>query len=170
MKKTLLAMATIASLGMISTAQAATPNEVTFIGAVSAKTCELVPEVNGSINNLIDLGTAAPTKKGTLVAFKFTAKTPADCATAAMTTTMQWSGGALGAAGLEMTSGTAKGTFVTLTAKPAAGDVIIKNTSDSAAFTVADLTAGLDYTAVLDATSGVAGNFRTAAAYSVSYK
>ena len=168
MKKTLLAMATIASLGMISTAQAATaPNEVTFIGAVSATTCELVPEVNGTIMNLIDLGVATPGNPATPVNFKFKAKTPADCGTTE-TITMQWSGPAIGANGLEMTSGTAIGTVVALEAKPASGPVNITNTSDSADFTNTDLLAGLDYTATLN--GGTAGSFRTAAAYTVSYR
>ena len=167
MNKTFLAMATIASLGMISIAQAATPNEVVFIGAVSAKTCELVPEVNGAVNNLIDLGTVAPSATGTAVAFKFKAVDIADCASIAMVTTMQWSG-ALGATGLEMTSGTAKGTTVLLASTGATAANITK-TTDSAVFTVAEVTAGAPYTATLKAGT-VAGNFRTAAAYSVSYK
>ena len=165
MKTTLLAMATIASLGMTATAQAA---DVTFTGAVSAKTCELVPEVDGGVNNLVDLGTVDVNSLGGVVQFTFKAKEIANCASGGMLTEMQWSGAALGAIGLNATSGSADDATVLLVAK-GTKDVNITKTTDIAEFTVEQVTAGVTYTAQLKS-GAKAGTFRTAAAYSVAYK
>lgn len=169
MKKTLLAITTIASLGMISTAQAA--NEITFNGAVNALTCELAPDVNGSIAGLLYLGTAPQNGKADTVAFKFKAKDVDNCGgiLAGNAVTMAWSGSALGATGLEMTSGAAAGAWVELTTAPlTAAAVSITSGTPDATFTGADLVDGLSYTATLNG-GGTAGNFRTAAAYTVAY-
>ncbi|EAX4341529.1 hypothetical protein HP809_004931 [Salmonella enterica subsp. enterica serovar Richmond] len=66
MKKIFIASAIL--MGVTSTAASAN-GDVTFFGSVTATTCSLVPEVDGAVNKMIQLGQAKPSNDGKLVHF-----------------------------------------------------------------------------------------------------
>lgn len=168
MKKVIIA--SIVALGM-SNAFAAN-GEVQFIGAVTATTCDLTPEVNGSVNNMIQLGTASTGATATAVNFTLKADNSTGCTglDASKTASIAW-GGPFNAQGLENQSGAASDSWVELTAvnSKTANEIM------TASKTVADFagdkinTDGAQFKAILNGGS-VAGDFKSAAAFVVAYK
>lgn len=169
MKKVIIA--SIVALGM-SNAYAAN-GEVQFIGAVTATTCDLTPEVNGSVNNMIQLGTASTNSTAPAVNFTLKADVSQSGCTSLTDTdvaSISW-GGPFNTQGLENQSGSAAGSWVQLTA------VNSKTTNEimTASKTIADFagdtinTDGAQFKAVLNGGSA-AGDFKSAAAFVVAYK
>lgn len=164
---------TLIALGcMAGTAQAAT-GDVRFVGAVTDTTCDLVPEVSGSINNLIQLGTAAIDGKAGLKEFSLTLNPTQEGCTALpddKVATISWSG-PLNANGLTNQSGAATDAWVNIKTVNATGaQKDINGTDHAADFTGAALKAkGAAFTAELNG-GKVPGEFASAAAFVVAYK
>ncbi|EKH2092708.1 fimbrial protein [Salmonella enterica] len=174
MKKIFIASAIL--MGVTSTAASAN-GDVTFFGSVTATTCSLVPEVDGAVNKMIQLGQAKPSNDGKLVHFSLK-KDPSDtsCDTTLGATNIKaqitWSAPEMGPTGLGIVSGAAKDSRVEIKTVNAEGanQVTITSTTDNAEFTGADVLAeGAKYTAQLKGGT-TPGDFRSAAAYSVVYK
>lgn len=101
------------SMAVLSGTASASTGEVRFIGAVTAKTCDLTTYVNGSANNTVQLGTVAPNILGDAVNFTMKGE-GVDCEALTDTDTVNISfGGPLEEVkGLGILSGTAKDAFV----------------------------------------------------------
>lgn len=169
MKKVIIA--SIVALGM-SNAFAAN-GEVQFIGAVTATTCDLTPEVNGSVNNMIQLGTASTNTAATAVNFTLKADASQSGCTNLDDTkvaSISW-GGPFNAQGLENQSGAATGSWVELTAVNSKTANEIMTSSKTVADFAGDIinTDGAKFKAVLNGGSA-AGDFKSAAAFVVAYK
>lgn len=163
---------TLIALGcMASTAHAGT-GEVRFVGVVTDTTCDLVPEVGGSINNLIQLGSAAIDGKAGLKEFALTLN-PAQSDCTALSdekiATISWSG-PLNENGLGNQSGIATDAWVNIKTVNASGtQKDIKSTDHAANFTGAALKAkGAAFTAELNG-GKIPGEFASAAAFVVAY-
>lgn len=174
MKKIFIASAIL--MGVTSTAASAN-GDVTFFGSVTATTCSLVPEVDGAVNKMIQLGQAKPSNDGKLVHFSLK-KDPSDtsCDTTLGANNIKaqitWSAPEMGPTGLGIVSGAAKDSRVEIKTVNAEGanQVTITSTTDNAEFTGADVLAeGAKYTAQLKGGT-TPGDFRSAAAYAVVYK
>ncbi|WNI88057.1 fimbrial protein [Citrobacter portucalensis] len=172
MKKVILVSAVaMASLGMINIASAA-HGEVQFIGAVTAKTCDLTPEVNGSVTNMVQLGTAGVNGQASAVTFKLKANPDQpDCEALAAgdTATIGW-GGQFDHQGLGNQSGSANGAWVKLMSvnSKTANSVITssKASSDFAGDKIK--TDGAQFEATLNG-GAAPGDYRSAAAFVVAY-
>lgn len=173
MKKIFIASAIV--MGLASTTASAN-GDVTFFGSVTANTCNLIPEVNGAVNRMIQLGQSAPNAQGTPVPFSLITD-PADannCNTAlggTNTATISWSSPQLGGNGLGAASGTATDARVVFQTRNAQGaQTEINTTTDSATFTGANiLQNGAQFNATLHG-GATAGDFRSAVAYVVTYQ
>ncbi|HGE5896224.1 TPA: fimbrial protein [Escherichia coli] len=174
MKKSIIA--SIIALGVLGgTAHAA--NEVTFLGAVNAATCDLTTSVNGAAqpNQVVQLGTVQVGKEGTAVDF---AMKPADAAAPGCqgldtkTVTISWASAALNADGFGATSGAASDATVlvnNVNAKTNPGAAVNANAS-SVEFNGADLKAdGLKFQAKLKG-GQTEGDFKSVASFAVAYK
>lgn len=164
---------TLIALGcMAGSAQAAT-GDVRFVGAVTDTTCDLVPEVGGSINNLIQLGTAAIDGAAGKKEFSLTINpTQTSCTTLPedKVATIAWSG-PLDANGLANQSGAATDAWVNIKTVNATGtQKDIKSTDHAADFSGAALAGrGAVFTAELNG-GKIPGEFASAAAFVVAYK
>ncbi|MBC6504654.1 fimbrial protein PefA [Citrobacter freundii] len=174
MKKQLLALSALTLALMYGSAMAA-HGDVQFTGVVTNTTCDVNPGVGGAVNNLVQLGTAAPGGQGSIVNFSLKPDmTQAGCTglTGANTVTITWNGpfdangltaqsGAATDAWTEITHTNATGTAVTIDAtslsSSISGDEFIANGGDGATFT-AQLNAGNN-----------PGDYVSAAAYIVAY-
>ncbi|EID0396759.1 fimbrial protein [Salmonella enterica] len=169
MKKAIIASAiAVASLGMMNTASAAN-GEVQFVGAVTSVTCDLQPEVGGSVSNVVQLGTAKPNNPvATPVSFTLAPEAGnTACTNLTNAADITWAGN-FGANGLENQNGTATGAYVKLTAK-GTSDVVMKGTTLTAEFSADQIKAGAVFDAELN--GGTApGDFKSAAAFVVAYK
>lgn len=59
MKKHLLTVSALALAVMSGSALAANGGDVQFIGTVTDTTCDIVPEANGAVSNVVQLGNVA---------------------------------------------------------------------------------------------------------------
>lgn len=174
MKKLLIASVII--MGTASTSVLAN-GDVTFFGSVSATTCNLVPEVDGAVNKMVQLGQVKPSDSGTEVSFALK-KDPADTAcdttlgATGIMADITWASPKLGNNGLNIVAGEAVDSYVVLKTVNAEGgtQTTITSTKDNAKFTGAKVLAeGAKFTAQLQAGS-TPGSFRSSAAYAVVYK
>ncbi|MBJ9214361.1 fimbrial protein [Citrobacter freundii] len=175
MKKSIIASVVV--LGMIGgTAHAA--SEVIFSGAVSAKTCELAPSVNGGVpaNQVVTLATAEPNQEGVATTFvmKPVNPTASGCTglTDQNTISVGWSGSTLGAQGFKANPGSAASdAVVLLTAKNSkTANTPITASAPSVDFAGDKLTTdGLEFDAKTKG-GAVAGNFTSTASFTVAYK
>ncbi|ARZ01232.1 hypothetical protein AXW37_09840 [Yersinia ruckeri] len=168
-------IASVISLIALGGANAFAANgEVQFIGAVTATTCDLIPEVSGAVNNVIQLGTAPIDNVATEVEFALKPNdTQAGCAALDTTKTAEiaW-GGQFNASGLENQGGTATGSWVKLSTVNAKTTAIVDMTASklSADFDGAVLKAdGAKFKAQLNGLNQ-AGSYNSAAAFVVAYK
>lgn len=175
MKKYALALSGLALVVMSQSAMAASAGTVTFTGAVSAKTCDLVVESNGVTGANVDVGVAQVNTSGTAVDFvlKQSATNNTDCnaLTAADTALIYWSGNLTpdGFANQYAAGTTATGAYVVL--KPVNGktNVAITQTGDSTEFAGNEVKDnGAKYTATLMG-KATAGKFSTTATFNVTY-
>ncbi|MBS9139699.1 hypothetical protein KEQ58_23630 [Escherichia coli] len=182
MKKLIIASAiamTMASgAAMAADENTAQTGEVTFIGSVTAATCDLAPSVGGVMTDVIDLGTVDVGEPGVEKPFALVKKPGTACTlTATNTADVTW-GGKFTAEGLANTQGTAEKAHVVLTAKgyneAGDSDQSITSADQTVKFEKAQdkLNAdGFKFTAQLKSeTGGTAGTFLSTAYYSVAYK
>lgn len=168
-----IAMTMTAGSAMAALGDAGSQGQVQFLGTVAAKTCDVVVDGDGAVNNLIQFGTVA--KDGT-VTKDFSVKLKDPTCVAGMTKAhFMWMSPNFSSKGIANQSGTAIDAWVKLNAKTdAAGNTTtttqdITSTSNAVDFTIVDATKGFGYTAEFKA-GKVAGTFETAAAYSVVYE
>ncbi|HHA7952860.1 TPA: fimbrial protein [Salmonella enterica] len=184
MKKSALAISAL-SLAMLSGVASATVNDanlnannVRFLGTVTDTTCNLIPYVNGSATNVVNVGTVAKGLDGTAVEFLLKpdgknqcdaivdTNTPANNKTAHIAFM-----GALTDTGLANQTGTAVDAYVEI--------VAINSTQTTDPITQSDdvrqiagttlVTDGAKFTAKLKGGQTV-GDYQSAIAYQVSYQ
>lgn len=175
MKKLMIASAI--AMTMAAGSAMASQGNVQFFGNVTAQTCDLVPEIGGAVNNMIQLGTVTTnagqgnTHEGQAIEFALKAKDAAACTEAAkLGATIAWDGN-LGAQGVMNQGGQAADAHVVLVAKNATTpDTQITSTKSSAEFSKDKLTGeGYKFTAQLIG-GATPGDFQSASAYAVTYK
>lgn len=165
---------TLIALGcMAGTAQAA--NEVHFLGAVNAKTCDLAPEFGGAVGATVQLGTVNANATGQAVDF---ALKPSgnmdDCAglTNANIASVAWGGGEFTPTGLRNASGEAADAHMLLKHKNAIEGTDTAINSNNLLTTLAGdkvITDGFQYSAQLVGGADV-GAFAATASYVVAYQ
>ncbi|HFP5150902.1 TPA: hypothetical protein ACHIDG_004638 [Escherichia coli] len=180
MKKLMIASAiamTMAAGSAMAAVQQGSQGEVQFVGAVAAKTCDVVISGDGAVNNQIQFGVVAPSST---VGKEFTVKLKdpscigAGAKAAAAKATFAWYSPSLGGNGFKNQSGTATDAYVSLNAKegadnaPGRHDDItdINNTVD---FTISQAEKGFVYQTTLHAGT-TPGSFETAASYTIVYE
>lgn len=175
MKKLLVLSAL--SLALLSGTATASSGDIRFVGAVTDVTCNLVPSINGSVNNVVQLGTASLTTPATPVDFSLKSDGADDCATLADDRVVNITFvGSLTDAGLASQSGLATDAYVEITSKNSsvsADDAIpVTRSSDTRKFTgnlfktsAAD---GAQFQAQLHGQTQV-GDYQSAIAYVVAY-
>ncbi|HAW2552709.1 TPA: hypothetical protein JLQ01_004464 [Escherichia coli] len=182
MKKLIIASAismTMASgAAMAADANTSQTGEVTFIGSVTAKTCDLAPSVGGIMSDVIDLGTIDVGSESTEKQFALVKKAGTSCVLDESTSADVTWGGTFTAKGLANTKGTAQDAYVILTANGV--DAANTNAQITAGKQTVNFTKvkekldadGLQFSAKLksDNVSGTAGSFLSTAYYAVAYK
>lgn len=169
MKKLMIASAI--AMTMTAGSAMAFQGEILFFGNVTAQTCDLVPEIGGAVNNMIQLGTVTTSGQGRAIDFALKAKDAEACTEAAkLGATIAWDGN-LGTQGVVNQGGQAADAHVVLLAKNAtAPDTQITSAKNSAEFSK-DKLAGEGYKFSAQLIGGTtAGNFQSASAYAVTYK
>lgn len=160
-------------LSMISGTALASSGVVSFFGNVSETTCDLAVEVNGSVTGLVQLGTVKKNTKGSYIPFTLKAKNPDDCASLSSSNIAEISwAGAFNGEGLAAQSGSASDAVVYLKTLNSSGnneqDVTVSNSTVQ--FEANKVTQeGFRFGAALHGKEHV-GDFRSAAAYVVTYK
>ncbi|EBD0851813.1 fimbrial protein PefA [Salmonella enterica] len=188
MKKSALAISVL-SLALLSGAASATVNDsnldannVRFLGTVSQITCNLVPYVNGSATNVVNVGvvsvgTAGAYTQGTKIPFTLkpdNKNTNADAGCPAITDTTKANisfMGALDAKGLNNQSGTAKDSYVSIVATNADNntDAVVQGKNVRVVDGSVLKDAGAMFTAQLFG-GQTAGSYESAIAYQVQYQ
>ncbi|EEZ9068036.1 fimbrial protein [Escherichia coli] len=168
MKKLMVASA-IAMTMVAGSAMAS--GDVQFFGSVTEITCDVVPEVDGSVNNMIQLGAVKKGQLGKEVSLVLKAAGGQECAklVSGKTASVAWSGN-LTSKGIGAQGGVAKDAYVVLKPKNGTTNNVITSTNHVAEFAAENVTGkGLTFTAQLQAEQTV-GDFQTAAAYALTYK
>lgn len=149
-------------------------NEVQFVGVVSDSTCDLTPKVNGSVQNLVQLGSVATNTTGTPVSFTLKADpTATGCGTtdlAGKIATISWAG-PFNTVGLKAQGGVATDAVTLISTVNAQTTPIqsITSTHSNAEFDATKLTSdGAQFTAALKG-GAIVGDYNSAAAYVVAY-
>ncbi|HIF9439633.1 TPA: hypothetical protein ACX6SL_003840 [Photobacterium damselae] len=175
-----LVAASIFAMGAMATSATASANgEITFVGSVVAETCNLVPEIGGSVENTLQLGqakvaTLTGAGAGSVVPFALVQAGDAGCAALV--------GGADGAK-IAAVAWTGNFNSLGLATKVDGANVLLKSVNSKTANTaikegalVSEFDAnlidtGLNFTAQLVSGTGATavGNVSVAAAYTVSY-
>ncbi|HDD9400086.1 fimbrial protein [Escherichia coli] len=172
MKKLMIASAI--AMTMAAGSAMASHGDVRFFGNVTEITCDVTPEVNGSVTDTVQLGTVKKGELGQEIPLVFKAKDAAgqECAqlVAGKTASVAWSG-KLTSEGIGAQGGLAQDAHVVL--KPKNGKDTNKITSadyvaDFAAENVTDGN-GLQFIAQLQG-GQTPGDFQSAAAYAVTYQ
>lgn len=176
MKKLMIASA-IAMTMAAGSAMASQQGDIQFFGNVTAQTCDLVPEIGGAVNNMIQLGTvttnsgSGTTHQGQAIEFTLKAKDANACTDAKqLGATIAWDGN-LGAQGVVNQGGQATDAHVVLLAKNATtANSPITSGKNFAEFAKDKLaTEGYQFTAQLIGGT-TPGDFQSASAYAVTYK
>ncbi|EAA2948312.1 fimbrial protein PefA [Salmonella enterica] len=181
MKKNLLAVSALA-LAVMSGSALAAPNggDIQFIGTVTDTTCDIVPEANGAVNSVVQLGNVATSTtaagsgsdQGAVVNFALKPKAGSTCNPANMTNAAFAFSGPLEVTGLAPQSGSATDAMVKLRAVNATGGAHdINKTTSVSEVTLTDLNdpaKGAQFSAQLIG-GAQAGDYRSAVAYVVSY-
>lgn len=173
MKKLLIA-STIAMMMTGSASVMASQGDVQFFGNVTSATCDVVPEVGGNLAHTVQLGTVAVNQEGKKIPLVFKAKDAngQDCsAMNGKTATIAWTG-PLSDKGIDNQSGLATGAYVELTSKNAKENQqkTITKKDTSVAFEAEKVVSeGFAFEAQLKG-GNTPGDFRSAAAYAVTYQ
>ncbi|HFH2661325.1 fimbrial protein [Escherichia coli] len=177
MKKLMIASAI--TMTMAAGSAMASQGDVQFFGTVTAKTCDLVVDQEGAVVNMIQLGTVtnSGSDEGDVKTFTLKPAAGANCSTIT-TAKMAWDSHAMTANGIGNQSGKATDARVKLVAvnsnkvqTDTSADKEIKAGQNTVDYTItgSGLTdEGFKFKAQLIG-GAVAGDFNTAAAYSVSY-
>ncbi|EKQ5888511.1 hypothetical protein P5851_004414 [Salmonella enterica] len=184
MKKSVLAMSAL-SLALVSGVATANVNDanlqannVRFLGAVTATTCNLVPHVNGSVTNVVNVGTVGTGGQGTPVEFSLKPDGKNDCSSVVDTTTPANNKtahiafmGALTDQGLSNQSGTATDANLVIfaTNSTQTTDPITQSDDVRQIEGINIMGDGATFTATLHGGT-VVGDFQSAIAYQVSYQ
>lgn len=168
-----IAMTMTAGSAMAALGDAGSQGQVQFVGTVSAKTCDVVIDGSGAVNNLIQFGVV---NKGATVSKDFSVKLKdPTCANGLTKAHFQWVSPNFNTKGIVNQSGTSTDSWVKLNAVTGGNTTTdttdITSANNAVTFDiVADKVAeGFKYTAELNA-GQVAGTFETAAAYTVVYE
>lgn len=175
MKKLMIASAI--AMTMAAGSAMASQGEIRFFGNVTAQTCDLVPEIGGAVNNMIQLGTVTTksgdgnTHQGQAIEFTLKAKDAGACAEAAkLGATIAWDGN-LGAQGVVNQGGQAVDAHVVLLAKNATTENTQITSAKNFAEFSKDKLAGDGYKFSAQLIGGATpGDFQSASAYAVTYK
>ncbi|HAP0165806.1 TPA: fimbrial protein [Escherichia coli] len=174
MKKYIIA--SIVGMGIMSgTVAHAANNEVTFLGTVSATTCDLTTSVNGTTqpNQVVQLGTVAKTAIGNEVNFAMKPADPTAPGCLGMTqktATITWASAKLDNEGFGATSGTATDAKVLVESKNSRTPKAVNANASVIDFDVDKLTTdGLQFTAKLKG-GQIEGDFKSVASFAVAYK
>ena len=172
MKKLMFASAAIA-MTMVAGSAMASQGEVKFFGNVTAATCDVIPEVNGSVANMIQLGTVSTGGSGKEIPLAFKAKDAQGQNCQSLTgkvASVSWDG-PLNAQGIANQDGGAEGSYVILTSTNAKSDQAITKANNIVEFDASKAISadGLAFKAQLKGGS-IAGDFQSAAAYAVTYQ
>lgn len=185
MKKSAIILSAL-SLALLSGTTSAATDDVTpqdnirFVGAVTAVTCDLEVDVNGSVTNMVQLGTVNKNSTGKDVNFKLKPKAdqdPANCdwgtGVGALTQAVIGFAGPLDAEGLknQLTgSGVATDAYTLITAVNGDKTTALKQGDATRTFTTADLESeGAQFTAKLQG-KDEAGLYQSALAFNVYYQ
>lgn len=176
MKKLMIASA-IAMTMAAGSAMASQQGEIQFFGNVTAQTCDLVPEIGGAVNNMIQLGTvttkggSGTTHEGRAIDFTLKAKNSTTCTAAAqLGATIAWDGN-LGTQGVVNQGGQAADAHVVLLAKNATTENTPITSDKNFAEFSKDKLAGVGYQFSAQLIGGTTpGDFQSASAYAVTYK
>lgn len=175
-----LVAATFFAMGVVSTSVSAN-GEVKFIGSVVTDTCNLVPEVGGSISNTLQLGqakvgqTTVANGAGAVVPFALKAKSgDAGCAAlvggsaGAVDAIIAWTGN-FDSVGLKTSLDKTHVLIKTVNSTDVTKDITDANQITT--FDAKDIGSGLNLTAQLVSGSGATalGNVSVATAYTVTY-
>lgn len=170
MKKQIIASAI--AMTMVAGSAMAQHGDVKFFGNVSEITCDVTPSVDGSISDLVQLGTVSPKKEGEAKKIILKAKdiSGGNCASlAGKTASIAWTGN-LTSEGIGAQGGLAQDAYVILAPANGNDSEVIKASHNTAEFDAGKLaTEGFKFTAKLKG-GDTAGDFQSAAAYAVTYK
>lgn len=172
-KKRLLMISVASLLGAVSHLAYAGSGEVRFVGVVTDTTCDLLPKVDGAVNNLIQLGTSSVGGKAGAKDFALTLNPnqPGCVLADDGIATISWAG-PLNENGLGNQSGTATDAWVNIKTINATdtSPKDINSTANSASFTGKIVkTDGAKFSAELNGGT-TPGEFASAAAFVVAYK
>lgn len=170
MKKLIISSAI--AMTMTAGSAMASQGDVQFFGNVTAETCDLISEIDGAVNNTIQLGTVKVGADGDEKRFSFKKAPGANCtAAAAKNATITWSGN-LGAEGIIKQSGLAEGAYVELKPENGTNTNAITASNTTTEFDKSKLDSeGYKFTAKLMANKATTpGDFQSAAAYAVTYQ
>ena len=173
MKKTIIAVAlAMTTSSTMAAVNQASQGEVQFVGAVAAKTCDVIITGDGTVNNQIQFGVV--NVNGTVDKdFTVSLKDPT-CISGSNKAKFEWYSPVLTVTGIKNQSGSATDAYVELKAKnsatnaPSRSDAItaLNNGVD---FTITQPGMGFEYKVTLHAGS-TPGSFETAASYTVVYE
>ncbi|EFJ1772838.1 fimbrial protein [Escherichia coli] len=172
MKKLMIASAI--AMTMVAGSAMAAQGDVKFFGSVTEITCDVVPEVSGSVNNMIQLGSVKTGMLGEEVSLVFKAANASgqECAqlVSGKTASVEWSGN-LTSDGIGAQGGLAKDAYVVLKPKNGTNSNVITSANNVAEFAAEKVTDGNGLQFIAQLQGGkTPGDFRSAAAYAVSYK
>ncbi|HEI3800164.1 TPA: hypothetical protein SI430_004597 [Escherichia coli] len=168
-----IAMTMTAGSAMAALGDAGSQGQVQFLGTVAAKTCDVVVDGDGAVNNLIQFGRIGTNEKVSKE-FSVKLKDPA-CVTGMTKAHFLWAAPAFTSQGIGNQSGTATDAWVKLNAKTdAVGNTTtttadITSANNAVDFAIVKPENGFKYIAELNA-GAKKGTFETAAAYSVVYE
>jgi len=166
-------IASFIGMSMFCTSAMASSGEVSFFGNVSEMTCDLMVEVNGAVTGLVQLGTVNKNEKGSYIPFTLKAKNPENCKSITNNNTAEiaWAG-AFNSEGLAAQSGSASDAVVHLKTLNGAvnSEQNVTVSNSTVHFDAEKVTQeGFRFGAALQGKDEV-GDFRSAAAYVVTYK
>lgn len=154
--------------GAVSAAQS---GQINFLGAVSNTTCDIAPSVNGSANNQVDLGIAAPNGTGLAVPFSLKATNVQGCTgLTGKTAHVTWQGN-LNNVGIQNVGGSATDAYVSLKTVNGSSSAVqrVTSTNPSVDFNTDVLNNdGMKFTAQL-AAKATEGDFVASTSYAVVY-
>lgn len=169
-----IAMAMTAGSAMAALGDAGAQGQVQFVATIAAKTCDLVVEGDGAVNDVIQFGSHNASGVAVTKEFFMKAKDPS-CLTAGKAH-FKWTSSNFDAQGIKNQGGTATDTWVELKAvtdgtSTADNTNPITSMNNKVTFTFDDdaKANGFKYSAKLTPGAQV-GDFHTAAAYTVVYE
>ena len=169
--KNLMIVSAIA-MTMAAGSATASQGDVKFFGNVTAATCDVTPEVGGSVTNMIQLGTVSTNGSGDEIplVFKATNAQGQDCESlTGKTASVAWDG-PLNDKGIANQDGRATDAHVVLTSTNAKSDQVVTKNNNVVDFDATKVIGnGLAFKAQLKG-GATAGDFQSAAAYAVTYK